>query len=180
MCDAGLAIAGAGLGMQMLGSVQAGNAANQAAQADNQASLYNAQVADNNAVLAERQARDAEERGRVERQRYLMQSSQLRGQERAALAASGLDISSGSPLQAIGDSAALAALDAGTITSNAAREAHGIRVQGVDYTNQATLHRQAGRSALSRGRSAQTAGFLGGGASLLTGASRVARVWGTS
>ncbi len=150
---------GAAFGLSALGNALGATSANQAAR-------FNAQVAENNAELARRQADDARHRGRIEEQRLRLENARFRGRQAAALAAGGLDVSSGSPLQVLGDSAAFGELDALQVRANAEREAFGQRLRRSDFLNEAELSRARGRSALTRGV------FRTGG-SLLTGAARV-------
>lgn len=158
-----LALLAGGALFQAVGAIAGGAAANNAAK-------YNAQVASNNAAMAQRQAEDAKERGRIEEQRFRLQAAQLRGQQAASLAANGVDISSGSPLQVLADSAGMAELDAASVRDQAAREAYGYQVESANYLNESTLER-------ARGKSAKRASYFEAGSSLLTGAGRVAANW---
>ncbi|GAB5471755.1 MAG: phage protein [Rhodospirillales bacterium] len=153
------AIIGAAFGLQALSRLAGGQSAQRAAG-------FNASVAENDAAHHDRLAEDARARGRVEEQRQRQQSGQLKARQAAALAANGLDLSSGSPLRVLGDSAALGEVDALQIRANAEREAFSRQVRATDFRNEAILSRQ-------RGRSARTQGFLGAGGSLLTGVSRL-------
>lgn len=137
------------------GQIQQGRAAAQAAE-------YNAKVQDMNAKIADRRARDAIERGQAEEQRKRMEVSRLQGQQKAAMAANGVDLTFGSPLDMIVDTAVLGELDALTIRSNAYREAYDHQ---VDRAN-----RRAG-AAMSRmeGEASRTAGYLGAMGTVLTG-----------
>lgn len=151
------AIAGAAFGLQALGQITAAVTAQRAAR-------FDAQVAENNAELARRLAGDARERGRIEEQRQRLETSRLQGLQAAALAAGGVEVASGSPLQVLADSAGLGELDALQVRANAEREAYRYLLRGDDYDTQAQLSRARGRSALLQGA------FRSGG-SLLTGAS---------
>lgn len=131
---------------------------------------YQAQVSANNQILAERQAQDALKRGEIAEERHRQQVEGLKGRQRGVLAAANLDLSSGSPLDILSDTAALGELDALTIRANADREAAGYRQQGMNYAAEAALER-------SRASSALTGGALGGATSLLTGAGAVADRW---
>lgn len=157
--------------MGAVGAVQQGKAAEMQGRAAQQASEYNAKVADMNAKIAERQARDAVERGQQEEQQQRMRTSQIIGQQRVAMAANGVDVGFGSPLDVLVDTATMGELDALTIRSNTYREERDIRQQGANSTAQAGMYRAEGRNALAEGRGARRAGFmdafgtiLGGGA----------------
>lgn len=159
MCDLTTALM---IGSTLVGGVsqiQAGNA--QAAAAN-----YNAQVAEMNATLADRAAKDALERGAREEQQKRMEIAQLQGRQRAAMAANGVDLTFGSPLDALVDTATMGELDALTIRRNAAREAFDIEVQGVNHRADATLSRM-------NASSARTGGFLDAAGTVLGGGAKV-------
>lgn len=161
--NASLALTALGAGMQAYGMYQQGQAREKAAE-------YNAAVASNNMVLAERQAEDATKRGKIEEQRHRMQVGRLKADQRSALAASGIDVASGSALDVLEDTAKLGEWDALQIRANADREAYGYRAQGMNYQAEAGLQTM-------KGRQASRAGMIGAGSSLLTGAGNVAGSW---
>lgn len=158
-----MATAVAGTAVGVYGSIQQGNAAKASAE-------YQAAVDRNNQQVAEWQTKDALDRGKeAERQQRLKVQSAL-GSQRAAMAANGVDLSSGSPLDILGDTTMYGEMDALTIRSNAEREAYGYRVQSQNFASNAQLSQM-------RGSSAQTAGMIGAGSTLLTGAGQVANTW---
>jgi hypothetical protein len=161
MCELTTALMIASTVMGGAAQIQAGNA--QAA-----ASRYNAQVAEMNAKMADRASRDAIERGASEEQRQRMQTAQLQGRQRAAMAANGVDLAFGSPLDALVDTAMMGELDALTIRRNANREAYDYQVQGVNYRADASLSRM-------NASAAKTGGYLGAIGTVLGGAGNVAR-----
>lgn len=145
------------------GAVQSGNAAKNQAE-------YQSAVDRNNQQTAEWQAKDALDRGaEAERQQRLKVQSAL-GSQRAAMAANGVDLTSGSPLDILGDTAMYGELDALTIRSNAEREAYGYRAQSQNFGTSAQLTQM-------RGSAAQTAGAIGAGSTLLAGAGQAAGTW---
>ena len=129
-----ISIVATGLGT----AVSALGAARHASAQRNQAQ-YQARVAENNAITANRLAEDSIQRGRIEEQRNRQQTRQLQGRQTAALAASGVDVQSGSALDVISDTAALGEIDALTIRDNASREAWQRRVQAQEFTQQGAL-----------------------------------------
>ncbi|MEO1192848.1 MAG: hypothetical protein AAFY02_13890 [Pseudomonadota bacterium] len=152
------AILGAAVGLQAIGQVTQGMQAQQAAQ-------FNARVAENNARLQDNLALDAARRGQIEEQRSLLDAGRLRSRQAAALAANGVDISSGSPLQTLADTAALGRLDGLQVRANAEREVFSRQLAANDARVQASLNRAQGRSALTQsafnaGGSLLTAGSL--------------------
>jgi hypothetical protein len=160
---ASLALGAAGTAMNVIGQGQQAQA--QAGQAN-----YQAQVARNNQMLAERNATLAEQQGAADVQRQQLKTAQLEGSQRAALAAQGGDVNSGSPLDILGDTARAGATDVATIRNNAAQQAYGYRLQGANA---------AGQASLSSATAANTMANLpfGIGSSLLGGASSLASKW---
>lgn len=144
-----------------VGQIQQGNA--QAA-----ASRYQANVAEMNATLEDRKARDALERGKIAEQEKRRDTARLLGQQQAAYAANGVDLTMGSPLDTIAGSASLGEVDALTIRSNAAREAYDYDMQGANKRAEANLAR-------AQASSAKTGSLLGAGSTLLGGAASVGK-----
>ncbi len=91
----------------------------------------------NNATLADYAAQDALERGEADVQQNQLQTAQLKGAQRAALAANGIDIGEGSAGNILTDTGYLGQRDITLIRSNAARQAWGYRTQALDYRNRA-------------------------------------------
>lgn len=98
-----------------------------------------------NRALAEEQAKDAIRLGEEEVARRRLETRRLIGAQRAAAAASGIDPTSGSPLELALDAASLSELDAMTIRNNAYRAAWGYRVQAIDYRTRARMARIGAR-----------------------------------
>jgi hypothetical protein len=141
MCDVTLALA---VGSAVIGGV----GAIYQGQASAAASKYNAQVAEMNATLSDRRAKDALARGAAAEQQKRMEVAQLKGRQLAASAANGVDVTFGSPLDAMVDTATLGELDALTIRRNAAREAYDYQVQAVNGRADAALSTMNGQNAL--------------------------------
>lgn len=110
---------GAGTGMSVMGGIQSGKS-------QKRLNEYNAQVATMQSEDAIARGKDAEERHR-ENVRRLM------GSQRAAWAASGVDVNSGNAVDVVADTASMGELDALMIRHNAAREAWGFQNQAIDY-----------------------------------------------
>ncbi len=108
-----------------------------------------------NARYSELQAKDAERRGTLAANRKRLEGRQVQGAQRAALAAQGLDVNSGTAAIVQGETQTLSELDAITIKNNAFREAWGHRVSAITDR--------------SRGRFASMAGRYGARNTLLTG-----------
>ncbi len=134
---------------------------------------YEASVAKANEALALEQAKDAVALGEEEIARRKLEARRLIGAQRAAAAASGVDPSSGSPLELALDAASQAELDAMTIRNNAYRAAYGYRVQAINYRTRARMARIGARQ-----ESAQT--ILSGGLQAANWLSRGTYRWQAS
>jgi len=144
------------------GVMAAGGAIKQGQAAKAQA-RYQSQVERNNSQIATWQAQDAVDRGKIAEQRQRLQVARLAGTQRATFGSSGVELSSGSPLDVLGDTAQLGELDALTIRSNAEREAYGFRAQSQNLQAQSGLTQLAGRNS-------QQASYISAGSSLLSSA----------
>lgn len=98
------------------------------------------------ARLEKLEAESAETRGRDEEAEQKRKTKLLIGKQRAALAAQGIEIDSGSALDLQLETAEYGAIDALTIRNNAFREATGHRIQAIDFQNQAEFARMSGRN----------------------------------
>lgn len=152
-----------GTGVSAYGAIQTANAQSAAASAQ-------AQQAQNNATLAQNAANDATARGVVAQQQKANQTNQLLGQQRAGLAANGVDPNSGTAVNLQSDTAGNGELDQLTIGANAAREASGYQAQGMNYSTQASVDEASSQNDLS-------AGALAAGSSIIGGAGSVASQW---
>jgi len=165
MCEIATILTVASTALGAMGAIQQGNAAAEAGR-------YNAKVAEMNAVMSERRAKDAMERGAREEQRKRTEVAALKGRQVAAMAANGVDLSFGSPLDTIVDTAVLGELDALTIRKNAANEAYDHRVNAVNGRSDATLSRM-------NADAAQTGGYLNAAGTLLGGAANAYKSYKT-
>jgi len=161
MCDVVTALMIGSTVMGGVSAVQQGNAAAASA-------TYNAQVATMNAEIMDKNARDAIERGKIEEQQKRFEIAALTGRQRAAMAANGVDLSFGSPLDTIVDTAMLGELDALTIRSNAAREAYDYKVAGANNRADAAL-------STANAKSSKTGGYLSAFGTILGGGSEIGK-----
>lgn len=115
-------------------------------------------MANYNAQVAETQAQDAVTRGNEEAAKVRRQYAQLAGQQRAGLAAKGLDIGDGSALEVFDQTDFFSTIDQQTARQNAAREAWNLRARKQGYQYEASAARP-------------------GQAAFLAGASTVASRW---
>lgn len=134
--------------------------------AESNAAAYQSQVARNNQVIANQNAQAALQTGQQQEAAKREQTAQMIGQQRAAVAGSGIDPNSGSSQRIQGDTAAIGALDESVIRNNAARTAYGYQTQGMDFGAQAGLLQSESSSAASAGELSAFGSIVGGAASV--------------
>lgn len=147
----------AGITLMIAGGLTQANAYQQSGRAAEKVGEYNAQV-------DEIKAKDAEERGRLQEFNLRTNTRKLIGSQRAAFAASGVDISDpeGTAQNVFADTAKMSEMDALTIRTNAAREAWGFR-------SQATQDRYSGKLAKYEGDQKAIGALLSTGGNVLFG-----------
>lgn len=133
---------------------------------------YQAAVARNNAAFASAQAADAKERGDLAASDVARRSGALQSRQAAAMAARGLDITTGSPDAILNDTSFFGEYDQRRTRSNAAREAYGFEVRAGNFQGDAAAY-QAGADAENPLLSAA----MGGGGSLLSSGNLVSPKW---
>ena len=126
---------------------------------------FRAQVASNNAIIAGENADIALEKGRAEARDVRLKTAQRIGSQRAQLAAQGFDVSEGTSIDILGDTAALGELDVLRVEADAANQARDFEIQAGGFEAEATLGRFAAKGA-------KRAGTIGAVSTLITGASR--------
>ena len=144
MCDLGTALMVGGGLLSGAGQIASANAQSKAAR-------YNAEVQRNNAMLAERQAKNVLEAGAREEQKQKALTQQLMAKQQAAMAANGVDVSFGTPLDLMVDTAKQGAIDALTIRTNAYRNYDDVRNQAVASRNQAALYDMEAKNSRTAG-----------------------------
>lgn len=132
------------------------------------AANYQAKVAEMNARIERKRAVDAIDRGHEEERKHRMEVAQLQGEQEASYAASGLDLSYGSPNAVIASTATLGELDAQTIRSNARKESYDRLVGAANQDAEAQMKK-------AEARSAKVGAFFGAAGTLVGGA---ADAWG--
>lgn len=163
----GLAAIGvASLAMSAVGTAMSAYGAKQQADAQAQAAQYQAQVALNNQKIAGQYAQQAIADGENKVAAKQEQTSQMIGSQRAAMAANGVQLDSGSPLRLQEDTARLGNVDALTIRNNAAREAYGYQLQGLSYGQQAQLDEATASNAVTAGNLNMFSSIAGGASSI--------------
>lgn len=123
-----------------------------------------------NRKIAEMQANDALRRGAKEKRDVETQTRQLIGAQRAAMAAQGIEVDTGSALDIQKDTATLGRMDALTVRMNAYREAWGYKFNAMQMTAQGELI--GTQSRFARSQALVGAGQSLAGAGLTYAASR--------
>lgn len=129
---------------------------------------YAAQVNEQNAKLANEQAKDSIQNTNLEAQRRYRQLAQTQGRQQAAMAANGIDLNFGSPVNVQKDTAAIGAEDIGQIYKAGFQQTHGHDVSAWNYGSQAAADR-------ARARGAMVQGIMGGLSSALGGATQAGK-----
>lgn len=139
----------AGLGLSAVGQISA-------AQSNQKMAKYRAKQ---ERMLAE----DALERGEQKLEAHRRKVAALAGRQKAVMAAGNLDLSSGSPLDVLGDTAMMGEYDAAVISDNADREAR--------------YHETNAGLAEAEGATAGRAGVIGAVSGLFEGGGTMASKW---
>lgn len=160
----------AALGMQAAGVGMSTVSAIYGAQMQQIAFNYQADISEINAKLSETQAMQAIESGRDQAGQVRMQAENLKGSQRAAIAANGIDRREGSAKNIIDSTTMLSEQEENNVKLNAARTAFGYRTQAINNNAQAAGARMSASS---------ISPFLQGGTSLLSGSGQVASNWYT-
>lgn len=112
---------------------------------------YKAKVAKNNAEIAEQNAAQERQSGLEEARLQRIKTLQTIGSQQAGIAANGIDITSGTALDTIEDSATMGELDALMIEYNAERKAQNYEQTAQNYNNEANLDLIAAKNAKKEG-----------------------------
>ena len=158
------AVAGiAGAGISAVGMVEQGQATANAAN-------YNAQVARNNALIAGQNAEYATNAGLEKADIAARKGAAAGGRIKAAQAASGIDVNTGSAVDVQEGQRETSKLDAETVLNNAQLEAYGYRTQATGFTAQAGLD-------TAQAEQAPIGADIGATGSLLSNASSLGFKW---
>lgn len=123
---------------------------------------YQAQVAEENAKIAQSNAALERQQGIEESRLQRIKTAQAVGSQQTAMAANGVDVTQGTALDVIEDTAAMGELDALQTRYNYERKAIQYEQQANNFTNQSNLDIIAGQNAYSAGNmNALAAGVSG-------------------
>lgn len=164
------ALAAVSIGTTVAAGAASAAGALASASAQSSAARYQSQVAQNNAVMAAGAADTSIAQGDVAAQQQYQIGSQRTGAFRAAMGASGVDVNSGSAVDAQSSIARTTALNVGAVKYNADAQAVGLRNQTANYNAQQSVD-------IADASNATTAGYMSAGSSLLSSASSVSSKW---
>lgn len=129
---------------------------------------FQAQTADTNARIAELGAQSALSAGHQQIAAQTMRAGQVKGAQRAAMAANGVDLGVGSAREVQASTEILKEIDKNTLEANAIRSAWGYRTEALNARSRALVSR-ASASGIHPGGAAMT--------SLIGSAGSVAQSW---
>ncbi len=112
---------------------------------------YQAKVAKKNAEIAQQNADQERQAGLEEARWQRIKTLQSIGSQQVAMAGNGIDITSGTALDTIEDTAQMGELDALMIQYNSERAAQNYEQQASNFNNQANLDVIAGKNAATAG-----------------------------
>ena len=120
-----------------------------------------------NKVIAQNNANDARDEGVVEYQDVQLRNRARIGTQQNTLSERGISVSEGSPLDILGDTAAMGKLDELTVQNNAERKAVAYETQSINYDYQSRVDKMTAKNAM-------TAGVLGAFGDAATGVGKIA------
>lgn len=144
------------------GSVVGGVSSYQQGQQQQAYYNYQAQVAEENAKIAQNNAALERQQGIEESRLQRIKTAQAVGAQQTAMAANGIDVTQGTALDVIEDTAAMGELDALQTRYNYERKALQYEQQANNFTNQSNLDVIAGQNAYSAGKMNALASGLDG------------------
>jgi hypothetical protein len=178
-----------GAATSAIGSYNAAASQKSALKASAGLSVANASIADSAARIAESNARVLDiaaaseiEQGQRQVGALTLQAGKLKSSQRAAMAANGIDLGTGSAAEVQASAEIMKQIDVNTLTANAVRSSMGYRMQATNARTQAANARGQGSSFLSdaAARNAAAAGINPAGSlgtSLMGSATSVASSW---
>lgn len=154
----------AGMIMQVAGKAQGAVGAHGDAKSEKMSLNYQAAMDDLNAEQAERSAQQELAKGNEQVAMATMRAGQVKGSQRASMAANGIDLGEGSAAEVLTSTDMMKENDINTLTSNAIRSAWGQRIEATNHKN-AALMKRAGASTINS--TARAIDSIAGGAGQL-------------
>jgi hypothetical protein len=156
----------ASLAVGVIGTGVAAVGAEQSSAATQKAEQYQAQVATNNSIIASQSAEAATQAGQAQATTQSLRARAALGAVTTNIAASGVDVNTGSAAEARESQRELGELDTLTTVQNAALQAYGYRTQQTGFQAQSGLNIATGQNAAVAGNISAATGLLGGASSL--------------
>jgi hypothetical protein len=128
-----------GVGLSALGAVSAANAASNAAESSQTQLRFNASMAKINSQLSESNAQATLLAGQRAEQNVRLKTANLKSDQRASMAANGIDLGSQTALNILTSTDVMGEVDANQTAANALRAAWGYRTQAANYDAQAAF-----------------------------------------
>lgn len=147
---AGVAAAGAVAGIA--GGVVGGVSSYQQGKAQQAQYNYQAKVNEENAKIAQENANVQRQQGIEEARLQRIKAASTIGSQKTAMAANGVDITQGTAVDVIADTAAIGELDALQTQYNYEMKARGYEAQAGNFQNQANLDIISGKNAYTAGK----------------------------
>lgn len=161
--------AGAGVastGLSLIGGLMQAQGQEDEGAARAQTALYRSQIASNNATIEQQNRTYALQRGEILADEQRVRTRGVLGAQRAAMGASGADLSGGSTGDVLASTAETGELDALMIMHNAAMQARDSELRGANYQREAGLEIMSARNARRAGSRQATASLIGTAASV--------------
>ena len=157
---------GAGVASGVAGGIVGGVSSYQQGKAQQAQYNYQAKVNEENAKIAQENANVQRQQGIEEARLQRIKAASTIGAQKTAMAANGVDITQGTAVDVISDTAAMGELDALQTQYNYEMKARGYEAQAGNFQNQANLDVISGKNAYKAGQlNAINAGIKGIGES---------------
>ncbi len=175
MCNPALVVMAFQVGMSAYGAHTDAQAQKEELKYQESVQKNNAKISENNRLLADQQAENTRKLGETNAQNHLRQVQMTKGKQKSAMAANGLSLSEGSALSTLEDTDFMGNYDAGTMRTNAANEAWGQNISGMNYQAEANNLKTSASFSASKGKAINP-----GMKALTAGGATVASSWGGS
>lgn len=168
---------GVGVASGVAGGVVGGVSSYQQGKAQQAQYNYQAKVNEENAKIAQSNADMQRQQGIEEARLQRLKTASVIGSQKAAMAANGVDVTQGTAVDVISDTAAMGELDALQTQYNYEMKARGYETEAGNFKNQANLDIISGKNAYQAGKmNALSSGIKGLGDSA-NAAGSVATKW---
>lgn len=145
-------VIGAGMVAGIAGGVVGGVSSYQQGKAQQAQYNYQAKVNEENAKIAQENANVQRQQGIEEARLQRIKAASTIGAQKTAMAANGVDVTQGTAVDVISDTAAIGELDALQTQYNYEMKARGYEVQAGNFQNQANLDVISGKNAYKAGK----------------------------